>query len=145
MGKNILFIAFCLMSILSYGQDVSKCDSAFIYKHFLFYHPDNNTFDDIDEPFIEEYWETEKKKAIKYYFLSAYLKSIPISQRVIMVSYLDDERKFEAHQWIYNNLQSDSDTTRYFRILNTGYGIPYSKLKITEEIVKKYCSNCNYK
>lgn len=62
-----------------------------------------------------------------------------------MVSYLDDERKLEAHQWIYNNLQSDSDTTRYFRILNTGYGIPYSKLKITEDIVKKYCSNCNYK
>lgn len=145
MRSYLLLISLYLTSVLSYGQNVSECDSAYIYKHFLFYNSLNNTFDDIDEPFIEEFWETEREKAIKYYFLASYLKSIPVSQRVIMISYLDEKRKFKAHKWIYNNLQSQTDTSNYFRILNTDYGIPYSRLNITEDIVKEYCPECTYK
>jgi len=145
MKKYIAIITFCFLSLVAIGQEVSSCDSAYIYKHFLFYHPENKTFDDIDEPYIEEYWETQNENAKKYYYLSAYLKSIPVTQRIIMISYLSTDKKYEAHSWIYNNLQSRSDTIKYFKILNTGYGIPYSELKITESVVKEYCKDCNYK
>jgi hypothetical protein len=124
---------------------VSDFDSSYIYKHFLFYHPETNAFDDIDEPFIEEYWETQNEKARKYYFLSAFLKSIPVVHRVIMLSYLDNEKKIEAHNWIYNNLQNSNDTIRYFKVLDSGYGVSYSKLKIPKCVVKKYCIECSYK
>jgi len=143
--KYIILAIFCALGIISKGQVVEKCDSSFIYKHFLFYHEDNNTFDDIDEPFIEEYWETQKENAKKYFLHSAYLKSIPVSQRVIMISYLDDVEKMKAHKWIYSNLQTLSDTVKYFEILNTSYGVSYSKLNISKDVVNKYCSNCDYK
>lgn len=132
-------------TVICFGQNVSDCDSSYIYKHFLFYHPETNTYDDIDEPFIEEYWFSEKENAKKYYFKAAFIKSIPVSQRVIMVSYLEKDQKLTAHQWIYHNIKTKSDTTRYFKILNTGYGIPYTELKIPEDVVKTYCTKCNFK
>ena len=133
------------VTVLAYSQSVSEFDSIFIYKHFLFYHSESKTFDDIDEPFIEEYWTSENENAKKYYYLSAFLKSIPVSQRVIMISYLDDSQKNKAHQWIYNNLTTVQDTSKYFLILNTNYGIPYSKLNIPVNLVMKYCGKCKYK
>jgi two-component SAPR family response regulator len=126
------------------GQQVSTEDSVYIYKHFLFYDSDSKTFDDIDEPFIEQYRNTNNEKAKKYYKLSAYLKSIPINQRVIMVSYLDDETKFEIHQWFLNNLKSSKEKTEYYLVLGTGYGFPYSKLGLSKEEVIKHCPRCSY-
>ena len=134
-----------LFTVLIYSQSVTECDSAFIFKHFLFYHSDSKTFDDIDEPFIEEYWTSENVKAQKYYYLSAFLKTIPVDQRVIMLSYLDDNQKNKGHYWIYNNLRTARDTIEYFLIMNTNYGIPYSHLNIPERTVMKYCTKCKYR
>jgi hypothetical protein len=145
MNKYLILTLLLTNALFSYSQNVTECDSSYIYKHFLFYHLETNTYDDIDEPFLEEYWFTEKENAKKYFFKAAFLKSIPIGQRVIMVSYLDKEKKLEAHQWMYGNMETKKDTVNYFRILNTGYGIPYSDLKIPEEKVKLYCEKCNYK
>jgi len=140
-----MFFIFCFISVLLYSQKVSNKDSIYIYKHFLFYHSDNQSFDDIDEPFIEEYWKTKNEEAKNYFLLSAYIKSIPVNQRVIMISYLEEDQKFKAHQWIYNNLTSSQDTMEYFSILSTDYGISFYKLNIKENIVKKYCPGCKYK
>ncbi len=145
MKKYIMLFSLCFVSFPLYSQKVTICDSTYIYKHFLFYHADNQSFDDIDESFIEEYWKTENEKAKNYFLLSAYMKSIPVTQRVILISYLKEDQKIKAHQWIYNHLKTSQDTVEYFSILNTSYGVSFSKLNITEAIVKRYCPACKYK
>ncbi|MEQ8535244.1 MAG: hypothetical protein RIB86_25530 [Imperialibacter sp.] len=143
--KNTLSVIFILFAFGAAGQKVCKEDSAFIFKQFLFYHSDEETFDDIDEPYIEEYWNTNTEKAKKYYALSAYLTSIPIDQRVIMVGYLDDQRKLEVHKWMLANLKSPKEKSAYFMVLGTSYGVPYSSLGLSKDEVLSHCPNCKYK
>jgi hypothetical protein len=145
MRKILLLFALFSSTTTIFSQSVTGADSIYIYKHFLFFNPENRTFDDIDEPFIEEYWLSQNVNAKRYFYLSTFLRSIPVSQRVILLSYLDNETKVKSHLWIYHHLTTRKDTTEYFNILNSEYGIPYIKLNIPRETLLKYCKTCNYK
>jgi hypothetical protein len=145
LSKLLLLCCFLTLAPKTYSQKVTKQDSIFIFKHLLFYHQENKTFDDIDEPYIEEYWSTQNENAKKYFYLSTFIRSIPISQRVILISYLDEETKIKSHNWIYLNMSNKNDTIEYYNILNSDYGIPYSKLKIEKGTLLKYCPSIKYK
>jgi len=144
MIRVLLSAIFMMFNFCVLGQNVNKEDSAYIFKQFLFYHLDSKTFDIIDEPYIEEYWNTNNEKAKKYYALAAYLTSIPIDQRVIMVGYLDNQKKIEAHQWLLANLKSTKEKSTYFMVLGTSYGVSYSSLGLSKDEVAKHCPRCKY-
>ena len=143
--RHIVLISLLLLSFEIKAQDYSPSDSIYIYKTLLKYSSETNSYKDIDEPFIESYWKSDKKRAMKYFEKAAYIESIPIVQRVIMAHYLDQDCKKKLHEWMYSNLESKMDTVKYFKVLRTGYGLPYSELGIDEETVKKYCLKCKYK
>ncbi len=140
-----VLLVFCFVLLTageSNAQLVSEADSTFIFKRFLSYDNKANRFSDINEPFIETYWLEQTEKARFYFEKAAYLNTIPINQRVILISYLDDKPKMAAHRWVNQRLSSAAQKKEYYRVLNTGYGVPYSKLGISEEEVQQYCSHC---
>jgi len=144
--KKILLIFILLLEVICLkSQNVSREDSAYIYRHFLFYNTEHRTFEDIDEPFIEEFYKKYPEKAKIYYFKAAFLNSIPVEQRVIMISYLDSLKQEQAHKWILKHLRTRYDTIKYFKVLASEYGFPYSKLGISEKEVKMYCPDCKYR
>ncbi|MFV0291227.1 MAG: hypothetical protein ACK5IJ_10110 [Mangrovibacterium sp.] len=136
--STLILLMLVVNSASAFGQSVSKCDSTFIYNHLLSFKKDTNTFNDIDEPEIYEFYFSDSIKARKYFYEAAFLKSIPIDQRVIMVSYLEYDKKLNVHKWMYSNLENRKDTINYFRILDSDYGMPYSKIGIAESTIESY-------
>ena len=145
MKKYILSICLLVLSLVVFGQQYTDSDSVFIYQKFVKYSIQNGSYKDINEPFIENYWNSNNEVAAKYYEKAAYIRSIPIEQRVIMTHYLEKDCKMRLHEWMYDNLETRTDTVTYFKVLKTSYGIPYSKLGIKKRTLYRYCSRCEYK
>ena len=51
------------------------------------YNFDNKVFDDIDEPFLEELWESNKPKAKELFAKAIKLSTAPIHERLVLASY----------------------------------------------------------
>jgi len=141
MKRWIMFFIFCFISVLWYSQKVSN-RIQFIFINISYF---ITQIINLWRHWWTFHWRVleTKNESKELFFVSAYIKSIPVNQRVIMISYLEEDQKFKAHQWIYNNLTSSQDTMEYFSILSTDYGISFYKLNIKENIVKKYCPGCN--
>ncbi|BDD02310.1 hypothetical protein [Persicobacter psychrovividus] len=144
MKYVIIFLIVVFCNDVLAQRTVNKQDSIFIYKTLLFVNDSNFNQTNLDEPFIEEFWEENKIEALKYYKEAAYIKSISIVDRVIMIHYLPISEQLELHQWLMDNLESKIDTVSYYRVLDSDYGLNYSDLNIPKQLVYRYCPQCKY-
>ena len=87
--KYILTIFLIWTVQLLHGQTNNKLtetDSLLVLKKVYMYDFDRNKFEDIDEPFLEEFWSSEKQKAKVLYDKAIKLTSAPIWQRMILAN-----------------------------------------------------------
>lgn len=164
MKKILLICIFGVVNILNgYSQEYSKEDSMFIYKNLLIYDEENNIYEHVDIPFVEEFCDSIPKIAEYYCYKATFIRSIPAWQRVILVDFLPYEQKRECLRWIYKHLDMDNEeeVSSFIRIQELResvywtngvrharlwrIGLSYEEIGIPIEVVKKYCSDCSYK
>jgi len=145
--KYILTIFLIGTVQLLHGQTNNKLtetDSLLVLKKIYMYDFDRNKFEDIDEPFLEDFWSSDKLKAKILYDKAIKLTSAPIWQRMILASYFYQDKEFGQVVSVLKSCKNSADTLKVFRIMDS-YQIKFSDFNISQKLVENYCKDFKYK
>ncbi|MBK7626008.1 MAG: hypothetical protein IPJ16_02200 [Bacteroidales bacterium] len=141
----LAIILFSTVTDLS-GQEripLSKSDSILVLKKIYIFNSETKKFDDIDEPYLEEIWNSNKGNAMVLFDKAIRLSIAPINEKMILASYFYKNKDFEKVKFVLSLCKTKIDSTQIFKVMNS-YGIKYSDLNIKPELLVKYCKDCKY-
>jgi hypothetical protein len=145
--KYILTIFLLCTVQLSHGQTNNKLtetDSLLVLKKVYMFDFDKNKFEDIDEPFLENLWSSDKPKAKSLFDKAIKLISAPIWQRMILASYFYQDKEFGQVISVLKSCKNRADTLNVFKIMDS-YQIKFSDFNIKKKLVENYGKDIKYK
>ncbi len=146
--KKILLAIFTILTVkMVSGQEqksLSREDSILVLKKVYMYDFKQNKFNDLDEPYIEDLWLSDKQKAEKLFEKAIKLENAPIYERMILASYFYHDNDLKKVEYVLKTCKSKSDTVNVFRVMDS-YKIKFSDLNINRKLLEIYCSDCQYK
>lgn len=146
--EKILLTIFIILTVeMVSGQEKNSLnieDSILVLKKVYMYDIDQNKFNDLDEPYIEDLWSSDKQKAKKLFEKAIKLESAPVYERMILASYFYHDNDLKQAEYVIKSCKNKSDTINVFRVMDS-YKIKFSDLKISRKLIELYCSDCQYK
>ncbi|WP_439185894.1 hypothetical protein, partial [Carboxylicivirga taeanensis] len=146
MKASILIIIVFIFSLNLTGQESSslqKSDSLLVLQKIYTYNFESNEFEDIDEMYLEELWNSDKHKAEELFKKAIELKSAPIHERMILASYFYHSNDLKPVHNVLKSCMTHKDSISIYNIMDS-YRIKFSDFNISKEQLKKYCENCKY-
>ncbi len=145
--KKILLAIFIILTVkMVSGQEknsLNREDSILVLKKVYMYDFEQNKFNDLDEPYIEDLWLSDKQKAKKLFEKAIKLDSAPVYEKMILASYFYHDNDLKQVEYVIKACKNKSDTVNVFRVMDS-YKIKFSDLNISRKLLELYCSDCQY-